>query len=126
MLSLFPAVSTAKTVSVYYNDPAVSKEVNSLRKFRDLHLKKYEAGRAFIRYYYEYGPVAAAAIKKRERLKSLIRLCLLPLMYAGRNFDAVLLALKALLAFSVFVLIWYAYARATRIPTRNKRIPVIY
>ena len=109
---VIPAISFAKTVR--YDDPNVPKELNTLRKFRDFHLKKYKAGRAFIRYYYKYGPTAAKAISKRERLKSLVRLSLLPLMYAGKNFDGVLLFLKLFLAFAVMVIVSGAYTKIKR------------
>ena len=79
---------------VNYNDPSLPKEVNKLRKFRDMYLKKFALGREFVDYYYKYGPTAADAISSRDRLRSLVRICLLPLMYAGKNFDIVLILLK--------------------------------
>lgn len=118
---------------VDYNNPNASKEVNTLRKFRDFHLKKYVLGRAFIRYYYKYGPIAAKAIevdqenkKKGWRIRSLVRLCLLPLMYAGKNFNGVLLFLKvcALLLGTYFIR--YVFLIRVKTPRENKRVTLIY
>jgi hypothetical protein len=125
ILLLFCLISIC-SAKVRYDDPAISKEVNILRKFRDHHLKKYRAGRAFIDYYYKYGPTAADAIKKRDRLRSLVRLCLLPLMYAGKNFDAVLLFIKIFAGLLVFVFFWYVYFKIKKIPPENKRIDFLY
>jgi len=122
---LLPCASSAEA-PINYNDPSVSKEVNTLRKFRDLHLKKYEAGRAFITYYYKYGPIAATAIGERENLKSLVRLSLLPLMYAGKNFNGVLVSLTILLIFAGIDIVWYLSFKIRAVPVKNKQITVIY
>jgi len=123
LLLLSGMVCTA-SAAVDYNDPNVAKEVNRLRKFRDFHLKKYEAGRKFIDFYYTYGPTAADAIRKRERLKSMVRLSLLPLMYTGRNFDAVLWGIKILAGFLAFTLVWWFGRLFTR--KGDKRRPSLH
>jgi hypothetical protein len=133
LLCLIPCVLSAGAGTVRYDDPNVSKEVNSLRKFRDLHLKRHRAGRAFIKYYYRYGPIAAKAIetdeedvRKGERLRSLIRLSLLPLMYAGRYFDGVLLFLKLFAVFLSAVFFWYVFLKFKKVRPENKQITILY
>ncbi|MFC1856123.1 CFI-box-CTERM domain-containing protein [Thermodesulfobacteriota bacterium] len=116
MLLFLATFCHAKKV-VDYNDPRVSKEVNTLRKFRDFHLKKYALGRKFVRFYYKYGPLAAKAIagvrdadgnpSGRGGLRSLVRLSLLPLMYAGKHFPGVLFIIEILGSFLIFHLLYY-------------------
>lgn len=117
--------NAASANTVDYNDPSLPKEVNRLREFRDTHLKKYRAGREFISYYYKYGPSAAEAIKERDRLRSLVRLSLLPLMYAGKHFDTVLLLLKLFCGFLILALFWSIYMRFTAGSKKFRRINII-
>ncbi|MBF0475059.1 MAG: hypothetical protein HQK59_04355 [Deltaproteobacteria bacterium] len=63
----------------------VPHEVSKLRLFRDKYLLTNRPGRIFVRYYYKFGPKAADAIQDRERLKALVRMCLLPLVYIGQH-----------------------------------------
>lgn len=109
---------------VRYDDPTVPKELNRLRKFRDFHLKKSRAGMEFVKYYYRYGPIAAKAISKRDRLRSLVRLSLLPLMYAGANFDNVMMFLKIFAIFIALVFCGYIYTKIKRITPTNRRIMI--
>ncbi len=122
LLLTMPGISGANKVR--YDDPDVPKELNTLRKFRDFHLKKYSAGMAFIRYYYRYGPVAADAIRKRDRLRSLVRLSLLPLMYAGRNFNGVLIFLAVFSGFMLFMLLWYIYLKYKKAAPEHRRVTI--
>lgn len=52
--------------------------VQVLRDFRDSYLKNNAPGRAFIHFYYEKGPLAAAYVKKNNLLRALSFLMLLP------------------------------------------------
>jgi len=124
LMLTFALSSHAKSVD--YNDPRVSKEVNTLRKFRDFHLKKSKAGMEFVKYYYKYGPIAAKAIKKRDRLRSLVRLSLLPLMYAGKNFNLVMSIIKLFGIFLAGITVWFIYIRIKHPLNNGNRIKIIY
>ncbi len=58
----------------HYSDP----EVQALREFRDRYLLTNSIGRAFVGWYYQYSPAAAAALNAHPALKPLIRAALLP------------------------------------------------
>jgi hypothetical protein len=58
----------------YYSAP----EVQALREFRDRYLLTNNAGNAFVRWYYEHGPVAAAFIDAHPAYKPLVRVALMP------------------------------------------------
>jgi len=58
----------------YYDAP----QVQALRDFRDRYLEANSAGRAFVRWYYEYGPIGAAALNTHPWLKPVVRTALLP------------------------------------------------
>lgn len=58
----------------YYSAP----EVQTLRAFRDQYLLTSRTGRAFVRWYYEYGPVAAAYLDAHPGFKPMVRATLMP------------------------------------------------
>ena len=60
-----------------YLDP----HVDTLRAFRNDHLMRYEAGRAFVAWYYEVSPEIAAHIAERDSLRFATRLALTPVVY---------------------------------------------
>jgi hypothetical protein len=55
-------------------------QVQALRDFRDAYLLTNAPGRAFVRWYYEYGPVAAQFITEHPWLKPVVRTALLPVV----------------------------------------------
>ena len=63
----------------YYSAP----EVQSLRAFRDHYLLTNGAGRAFVRWYYEHGPVAAAYLETHPAYKPMVRVALMPAVGAA-------------------------------------------
>jgi len=58
----------------YYSAP----EVQALREFRDRYLMTNSFGRAFVEWYYRYGPVGAEFITAHPWLKPVVRTALLP------------------------------------------------
>ena len=63
----------------YYSAP----EVQALREFRDRYLLTNSAGSAFVRWYYEHGPVAAAYIDAHPEYKPMVRAALMPAVGAA-------------------------------------------
>jgi hypothetical protein len=59
------------------------KEVQILRDFRDVYLLKSGAGRAFVNLYYRVSPEAAGFIARRNALRFLVRIGLLPVIGAS-------------------------------------------
>ena len=58
----------------YYSAP----QVQALREFRDRYLTTNAPGRAFVRWYYQYGPVGAQFINEHPWLKPVVRAALMP------------------------------------------------
>jgi parallel beta-helix repeat protein len=63
----------------YYSAP----QVRALREFRDRYLVTNAPGRAFVGWYYTYGPAAAQFISKHPDLKPVVRVALLPAVGAA-------------------------------------------
>lgn len=63
----------------YYSAP----EVQALREFRDQYLLTNSAGSAFVRWYYEHGPVAAAYLDAHPAYKPVVRAALMPAVGAA-------------------------------------------
>lgn len=59
---------------------AQAHEIQVLREFRDVVLSRTEAGRAFIRWYYEHSPKWAAVIRDHEMLRGMVRAFLGPMI----------------------------------------------
>jgi len=55
-------------------------KIEILRQFRDRHLLTNPMGASFVNKYYQYGPPAAEYVAKREWLKAIVRILLLPLI----------------------------------------------
>ena len=64
---------------------SMAGEVVTLRRFRDDHLMKSEAGRAFVRLYYRYSPAVADYIRERESLRAAVRWGLWPVVSAIKH-----------------------------------------
>jgi len=58
----------------YYDAP----QVQALRDLRDRYLETNSIGRAFVKWYYEYGPIGAAALNEHPWLKPVVRTALMP------------------------------------------------
>lgn len=54
-----------------------------MREFRDRYLLTNSAGSAFVRWYYEHGPVAAAFINAHPAYKPVVRAALMPAVGAA-------------------------------------------
>ncbi len=94
-----------------------AKEVRVLRDFRDDYLLKTPVGRAFVRWYYHYGPYAADVIRQSEILKALVRWALYPLVLLVELLNVSLagfvfvLILCVILVFSITVKLCHWAAR---------------
>jgi len=62
-----------------YGSP-IEPQINILREFRDGFMLKNSIGKAFVRLYYKYSPPLADFIAKRDNLRILVRLGLLPVV----------------------------------------------
>jgi hypothetical protein len=62
----------------------MAKEVVVLKRFRDEHLLKNRAGRAFVRWYYRHSPPVADFIRDKGILKAAVRVGLKPLLWLIR------------------------------------------
>ncbi|MFH1414320.1 MAG: PKD domain-containing protein, partial [Candidatus Omnitrophota bacterium] len=58
----------------------MEKEVILLKDFRDEYLLTNRIGAAFVRFYYKYSPPIADYIRDKQAIKSVVRLCLTPLV----------------------------------------------
>lgn len=59
---------------------SMAGDVVTLRRFRDDHLMKSEAGRAFVQLYYRYSPPVAEFIRERDWLRAVVRGALWPIV----------------------------------------------
>jgi hypothetical protein len=64
---------------------SMAGEVVTLRRFRDDHLMKSEAGRGFVRLYYRYSPAVADYIRERDTLRAAVRWGLWPVVSAIKH-----------------------------------------
>lgn len=62
-----------------------AKDIDALRMWRDLTLKKTVGGRVFIKFYYSIGPVVAWLVSKSKLIRFLVRKSLRPLIWALSN-----------------------------------------
>lgn len=60
-----------------YGSP-MAKQVSMLRQFRNLYLLPNNAGKKFVRWYYEHGPKAARFIAQNDSLRFAARVALAP------------------------------------------------
>jgi hypothetical protein len=56
------------------------KQVQLLRRFRDLYLMPHSIGRVFVRVYYRYSPPIADFIAKYDSMRAVVRVSLLPVV----------------------------------------------
>lgn len=61
-------------------DSAIEPQVKLLREFRDQFLLTNSAGKAFVGFYYQYSPPMADFVRHHDRLRTLVRWSLLPLV----------------------------------------------
>ncbi|MBN1445452.1 MAG: hypothetical protein JW957_05040 [Candidatus Omnitrophica bacterium] len=73
-------VSSCFIATAAYGTP-MAAEVVKLRNFRDSHLLKNKAGRAFVRWYYRHSPPVAEYIRQRKVARMLVRAGLRPLLW---------------------------------------------
>jgi hypothetical protein len=62
----------------------MAEEVVALKKFRDEYLMSNRAGRAFVRFYYRYGPALADYLRIHEGARAAVRLGLKPLVWLAK------------------------------------------
>lgn len=62
----------------------MAEEVAVLKKFRDEYLMSNRAGRAFVRFYYRYGPTLADYLRIHEGARAAVRLGLKPLVWLAK------------------------------------------
>ena len=90
------------------------KNVQLLRRFRDLYLIPNSIGRAFVRIYYRYSPPMADFIAKHDVLRTMVRWSLVPLIAASwmlLHFGTVSTLLLMGLIFSGMFIIGYRKIR---------------
>jgi hypothetical protein len=68
-----------------------------LRRFRDDHLMKSEAGRAFVQWYYRHSPAVADYIRERDWLRAVVRGLLWPVVAVVKHPAPTLILVLALL-----------------------------
>jgi hypothetical protein len=83
----------------YYSAP----EVQALRAFRDRYLLTNRAGSAFVRWYYEHGPVAAAYLDAHPGYKPMVRTALLPAVGLVLFMTGTSLFIKAVVALMMLI-----------------------
>jgi YVTN family beta-propeller protein len=96
---------------------SMAGEVVTLRRFRDDHLMKSEAGRGFVRLYYRYSPAVADYIRERDSLRAAVRWGLWPVVSAIKHpAPAISIAL-------VLALLIIRIRRASASPRVSKTLP---
>ncbi len=63
----------------------MAPELNTLRAFRDEKLLTNEAGRAFVRWYYQHSPPVAKFIEDKPALRWVVRQALRPLVWLAER-----------------------------------------
>ncbi len=115
----FPGLPNTKNgcfiaTAVYGSSSA--PEVRTLRVFRDRYLLTNGAGRAFVRWYYEHGPAAAAYLDAHPGHKPLVRAVLLPAVATASFLTRAPLVVKA---YVVAIVLLYGAVRAFRRARRS-------
>jgi len=89
-------------------------QVQALRAFRDRYLLTNSAGSAFVRWYYEHGPVAAAWLDAHPGYKPVVRAALIPAVGLALFMTDTSLFIKAIVALMLLIiafLITYGFFR---------------
>jgi parallel beta-helix repeat protein len=96
----------------HYSDP----EVQALRAFRDRYLITNGPGRAFVEWYYQHSPAAAAALNAHPAWKPVVRAALLPAVGGAYLLTRTSLLFRIILlaVFGCAVLFLYGRKRFTR------------
>ena len=100
-----------------YGTP-LEAELGTLRSFRDEMLMGSEAGRAFVRGYYEHGRFLAALIADKPVLRAIVRVALVPVVW----FAELVLALGP---FGAFATLLAAYAGYRHLRRRARHHPLL-
>jgi hypothetical protein len=85
----------------YYSAP----EVQALREFRDRYLLTNSPGSAFVRWYYEHGPIAAAYLDAHPVYKPIVRAVLMPAVGTALFMTKTSIFVKAVTAVLFFLMI---------------------
>ena len=94
----------------YYSAP----EVQALREFRDRYLLTNSAGSAFVRWYYEHGPVAAAYIDAHPAYKPVVRAALMPAVGAALFMTRTSFFIKTVIALFILTIALTMAYRSSR------------
>ncbi|MCK9419945.1 MAG: fibronectin type III domain-containing protein [Nitrospirae bacterium] len=89
-------------------------EVQALRAFRDRYLLTNSAGSAFVQWYYEHGPVAAAWLDAHPGYKPVVRTALMPAVGLALFMTGTSLFIKAVVALFMVIIaliIVYRFSR---------------
>ena len=100
-----------------FGTPA-EKHVSILRAFRDRCLLTSEAGKAFVKFYYDVSPPLAAVIAEHESLRFVTRCGLMPFVgaaYLMVHYGAMSLLLGMLLLLTMGALVWMIRRKVKRI-----------
>jgi Periplasmic copper-binding protein (NosD) len=79
-------------------------EVQALRAFRDRYLLTNSAGSAFVRWYYEHGPVAAAYLEAHPGYKHMVRTALMPAVGLALFMTGTSMFIKAVVALLLLII----------------------
>jgi len=101
----------------YYSAP----QVQALRAFRDRYLLTNEAGRAFVRWYYRYGPIGAEFINAHAWLKPVVRTALMPAVGGALFMTRTSLLTKATVLILAGILAGYLMQRRKRVHSGGER-----
>jgi hypothetical protein len=80
-------------------------QVQALRAFRDRYLLTNRPGSAFVRWYYEYGPVAAAYLDTHPGYKPVVRAALLPAVGTALFMTSTPLSIKVVVTLFLLILV---------------------
>jgi type II secretion system protein G len=97
----------------------LSKEVATLRHFRDQVLLKSRPGRAFVKFYYRFSPPLARYIARHKSLRAATRLSLYPVVYSIKHPRKALFLAVLLFSSLGFTLLKIVKYRAMNNPGRK-------
>jgi hypothetical protein len=91
-----------------------SPEVQALRSFRDRYLLTNSAGSAFVRWYYEHSPVAAAWLDAHPGCKPMVRQALMPAVGLAIFMTGASSFIKAVVALFILIIVIMTAYRFSR------------